>query len=78
MNEALRALLRSRKFLILCLDTVVSLMLYFVAKYANPSLAEDVKMVIGLLQLPVTAIIVAISLEDSAAMKARRFVQDEK
>jgi hypothetical protein len=38
MNEALRALLRSRKFLILCLDTVVSLALYFAAKYASPSL----------------------------------------
>jgi len=43
-------------------------------KYASPSLAEDVKMVIGLLQLPVTAIIVAISVEDSAAM----FLPDEK
>ena len=78
MSEALKALLRSRKFLILCLDTVVSLVLYFAAKYAGPSLAEDVKMVIGLLQLPVTAIIVAISVEDSAAMKARTFEQNEK
>jgi hypothetical protein len=51
---------------------------FFAAKYANPSLAEDVKMVIGLLQLPVTAIIVAISVEDSAAMKAGTFLQDEK
>jgi hypothetical protein len=56
MNEALKALLHSRKFLILCLDTVVSLVLYFTAKYAGPSLAEDVKMVIGLLQLPVTGL----------------------
>jgi hypothetical protein len=78
MSEALKALLRSRKFLILCLDTVVSLVLYFAAKYAGPSLAEDIKMVIGLLQLPVTAIIVAISVEDSAAMKAGMFLPDEK
>ncbi len=35
-------------------------------------------MVIGLLQLPVTAIIVAISVEDSAAMKAGMFLSDEK
>ena len=35
-------------------------------------------MVIGLLQLPVTAIIVAISVEDSAAMKAGTFLQNEK
>ena len=78
MNEALKALLRSRKFLILCLDTVVSLVLYFAAKYASPSLAKDVQMVIGLLQLPATAISVAISVEDSAAMKAGVIAQDEK
>jgi len=51
---------------------------YFAAKYASPSLAEDVQMVVSLLQLPVTAIIVAISAEDSAAMKAGTFLQDEK
>jgi hypothetical protein len=67
----------SRKFLILCLDTVVSLVLHFAAKYASPSLAEDVKMVIGLLQLPVTAIIAAISVEDSATMMAGTFLYDE-
>ena len=64
--------------MILCLDTVVSLVLYFAAKYASPSLAEDVKMVIGLLQLPVTAIIVAISVEDSTAKKAEALLQNEK
>ena len=51
---------------------------FFAAKYAGPSLAEDVKMVIGLLQLPVTAIIVAISAEDSAAMRAGLLLKDEK
>jgi hypothetical protein len=34
--------------------------------------------VVGILQLPVTAIIVAISVEDSAAIKARTFQRDEK
>jgi len=34
--------------------------------------------VIGLLLLLVTAIIVAISVEDSAAMKAEMFLPDEK
>ncbi len=76
MYEASKALLHSRKFLILCLDTVVPLLLYFAAKHASPSLAEDVKMVLGLLQLPATAIIVAIAVEDSAAMKAGTFLQD--
>ncbi len=41
MYEASKALLHSRKFLILCLDTVVPLLLYFAAKHASPSLAED-------------------------------------
>jgi hypothetical protein len=63
---------------ILCLDTVVSLVLYFAAKYAGPSLADDAKMVTGLSQLSVTVIIVAISVEDSAAMKAGMFLKDEK
>jgi hypothetical protein len=51
---------------------------HFTAKYASPSLAEDVKMVIGLLQLPVTAIIVAILVEDSAAKKSGIFLHDER
>jgi len=49
--------------------TTVVLLLYFVGKYAGQSVTEDIKMVIGVLQLPVAAIIVAISVEDSAAMK---------
>ena len=78
MSEALQALFRSRKFLILMMDAVIALVLYFVTKYAGPSVTEDIKMVIGVLQLPVVAIIVAISLEDSAAMKAGMFLPDEK
>jgi hypothetical protein len=64
----------ARKFLILLLDAVISLLLYFSAKYAGLSGAEDIRVVIGVLQLPVTAIIVAISVEDSAGM----FLADEK
>ncbi len=60
------------------MDTAVSLVLHFAAKYASLSLAEDVKMVIATLQLPVVAIIVAISVEDSAAMKAGMYLPDEK
>ncbi len=44
------------------------------AKYASPSAAEDVKMVSGLMQLPVTAIIIAISVEDAAAVKAGMYL----
>ena len=78
MSEALKALFRSRKFLFLCLDALIALVLYFVTKYAGPSATQDVNMIIGVLQLPVVAIIVAISVEDSAAMKAGMFLPDEK
>ena len=43
-----------------------------------PTVAKDVKMVIALLQLPMTAIVVAISVKDSTAMKVGVFLQGEK
>jgi len=43
-----------------------------------PTIAKDVKMVIALLQLPMTAIVVAISVKDSTAMKVGVFLQGEK
>jgi hypothetical protein len=78
MSEALKALFRSRKFLILMMDAVIALVLYFVTKYAGQSVTQDVNFVIGVLQLPVTAIIVAISMEDAAMKKAGMFLQEEK
>ena len=59
-------LLRSRKFLTLILDTVVSLAIYFTTKYAAPMLAEDILMVIGLLQPIVLAVIVMWGVDDAA------------
>ena len=53
-------------------------LIFFAAKYANPSVADDMKMVIGLLQLPVTAIIIAISVENSAEIKAGVLPKDGK
>jgi hypothetical protein len=49
MGEALMWLLGSRRFVLLILDCVISLILYFVSKYAGGSL-EDVKYVIASLQ----------------------------
>ena len=65
MKEALEALLRSRKFLLLLLDTVISLILFFVGRFA-PSYEEMVNMLIGTLQPVFVAIIVAIAIEDGA------------
>ena len=72
-TSPIQGLLRSRKFLLLCLDTIISLTLYFVGKYAAVGLAEDVKFIIAAYQPVFVAIIVAISVEDAAAKRAGRF-----
>jgi len=69
----IQGLLRSRKFLLLCLDTVISLVLFFVSKYAAPELAEDIKFVIAAYQPVFVSLIVAISVEDAAAKRAGSF-----
>lgn len=60
-----KALLQSRKFRLLMLDTGISCVLFFVGKYAIGSV-EDATILIGLLQPVFVAIIIAISIEDAA------------
>ena len=69
----MKALLRSRKFLLLVLDVVISLITYFVTKYAVPTMADDVLLVIGTIQPIFVAIVVAISVEDAAAKRSGTF-----
>jgi hypothetical protein len=59
-------------------NAAIALVLYIVAKYAAPSVTDDSNVVIVVLQLPVVAISMAISLEDSAAMKAGMFLPGGK
>ena len=61
-----KGLICSRKFWLLLLDTVMSLGLYFVGKYASASLLEDTKLVILAMQPVFVAIILAIAWEDAA------------
>lgn len=61
----LAKLLRSRKFLLLILDTVVSLVVLFVGLFFQASV-EVVAIVIGLLQPVFVMIIGAIAYEDAA------------
>lgn len=70
MTDTVRLLLSSRKFLILCLDTLISVVLFFVGKYGSPSLFEDVKFLIGVLQPVFISLILAIAHEDAAANSA--------
>lgn len=59
-----QSLILSRKFWLLVLDTIISLVLFFGAKYLTPAAFEDVKVVIVALQ-PVFAVIIAsIAYED--------------
>jgi len=63
------SLAHSRKFWLLILDTVISLVLFFVSKYASLAF-EDVKFVILALQPIFVVIIYAIAVEDAALNKA--------
>ncbi len=63
-------MLKSQKFLVLALDTVVSLVLYFAAKYLAAGAAENIKTVIVALQPVALVLIGAIAYEDGQAMKA--------
>lgn len=66
-------MLKSRKFLTLVLDTVISMATYFITKYAAPDVAKDVLVVIGGLQPVVLAVIVMWGVEDAAAKRAGNF-----
>jgi hypothetical protein len=71
-GEAFQMLLHSRKFLLLLMDCVVSLILYFVSKYGGAYL-EDVKFVILALQ-PVFWIVIAAIAKDNATEAQARAV----
>lgn len=66
MDNPFSGLLRSRKFWLMLSDVLGSLILYFAVKYLNPSLAEDVKVVLAGLQPVVIALIGSIAFEDFA------------
>ncbi len=62
-------LVHSRKFWLLILDTLISLILYFVGRYV-PDAIEDVKFAVLALQPVFVTIIIAIAVEDAALNKA--------
>ena len=61
-----RSLLRSRKFLLLLLDTFIAAALYFGGRYLAPAAAEELTFLIGILQPVFVALIVAIAWEDNS------------
>ena len=64
------ALFKSRKFWRAILDLLVSLTLFFTAKYLAPEFAEDVKFVIAAIQPVFIMLIAGIAWEDAAAKRA--------
>jgi hypothetical protein len=56
--SGLKGLWTSRRAITLFVDTAISLLVYFLAKYAGPSFVEDAKFVIVALQ-PVFAVLIA-------------------
>ena len=59
----------SRKFWLLIMDTIISLVLYFTAQ-GDPQTAENVKFLIGALQPVFAMIIYSIVVEDAAEKSA--------
>ena len=69
-------LFRSRKFLTLLLDTAISLITFFVTKYAAPAFADDILYVIAAIQPVVLSVIVMWGVEDAAEKRAGSFRYD--
>ena len=63
-------LTQSRKFWLLVLDVGLSLLLYFVGKYAAPTMAEDINFVIAAIQPVFVAVITGIFIEDAALKRS--------
>lgn len=60
------SLLKSRKFLLMIVDVVISTATFFVSKYVSPSAAEDILWLIGAWQPVIIAVIIGIAVEDAA------------
>lgn len=70
MIRALSSLFKSRKFLLAISDVIISIGSYFVAKYASPTVADDIKFLILVLQPVIGLVIAGIALEDAALKRA--------
>ena len=62
-------LFKSRKFLIMLVDVVVSITTYFVTKYSNPEAAKDVLFLIGAIQPVIIAVIASIAVQNVQYIK---------
>jgi hypothetical protein len=72
-KKPLQSLFTSRKFITLLIDVGVSLGIYFITKYADPSAGEDALILIAALQTVFLAYIGGTALEDAAAKRSGTF-----
>lgn len=77
MSDAISHLFASRKFLLLLLDTVVSMLTFFIGKYATPASAEDLLFMIATLQPVFVAVIAGIAYEDGQEKRADTYYIEE-
>ena len=68
-------LLKSAKFWTAAIDLLVSLLVYFVTKYASPSAVDDVKFVLLTVQPVIALVIAAWAHEDAEKAKMAAHVE---
>lgn len=72
-------LLDYEEFWILIIDAIVSAVLYFVGRYAVPAIAEDVTVIIGLMQPIALFVVAAIAKVKAAKVQAlSRMIWDDE
>lgn len=69
----IKGLLRSRKFWLLIIDTVVSLIVLVTGWFLSPENIDKVVTVVGIIQPVFVAVVVGIFTEDAAAKRAGTF-----
>ena len=71
-------LFKSRKFLIMLVNVIISVTTYFVTKYVNPEAGKDVLFLIGAMQPVVLAVIASITVQNVEYIKADERLKSEK
>jgi hypothetical protein len=69
--DPIGALLRSRKFLLLCLDAIITLAITLSGWYFAEATAVQIGIVVGIIQPVFVALIIAIAVEDAAEKRGR-------
>lgn len=71
-------LLQSRKFWIMLIDVIVSLVAYFTGKYTSPETSKDILFLIGSLQPIILLVVGSITAQNIEGIKAAADVEQAK